>query len=493
MKDKMSLYLLPGLLFCLALTVRSYRLTVNPLWLDEIYGYQLGERGVLTILKNSFYDPHPPLYYLLQWVLSGFGTIRTEWAWRWLPVLSGALTVPLVYLVAVAVAGRYGALLSGLVLAFSPTHVYFSQEARGFAFVTFLAALTSWLMLRIQREPRSVSAWTGYTIATIVGLYSSYNYLLVAGIQAALMVYSFRRERITGICLGIIAFMLLPLLPFMLTTMQHTVSVHLASMGLSFTRVSQALLAGEPLRYGFAWPHYWLPILVGILLLMGIWHAFQQRPFSLIIAYNIVLLLLPLTLFFGVINLVFKINLPLSESKQFMVILPALFVLLALGLFFLRISFPPLGSVTALVMAGGMVYASFASLQSYWHTTKSPEGLAAITVRDRLLDGDAVVSLHYSLDAAASFYLAGIDIFYKPRQSQEGYLFSQSASVLPPPLQEADEHLIPLAAVRSHSRVWVLSQNNSVGSMKDAMIQGCQLVNQWSFSPFQVSLYAGCP
>lgn len=68
-----SAYFLPLVVFIIALAIRSYRLSNNPLWLDEIYGFLLAAQGLPKILLNSLSDPHPPLYYILQWMSTGFG------------------------------------------------------------------------------------------------------------------------------------------------------------------------------------------------------------------------------------------------------------------------------------------------------------------------------------------------------------------------------------------------------------------------------------
>src|SRR4051812_3769889 len=86
-------YGITGLLFVVALILRSFRLANNPMWLDELYGYQLGQRGLEAILRNSYFVPHPPMFYVLQYVASGFGTFHSEWGWRWLSVVSGAISV----------------------------------------------------------------------------------------------------------------------------------------------------------------------------------------------------------------------------------------------------------------------------------------------------------------------------------------------------------------------------------------------------------------
>jgi hypothetical protein len=78
-----------------AFAIRLYKIG-SPLWLDEIYGYRLAKLGFQAIIQNSWTDPHPPLYYLLQWVVSCFGSIKSEIGWRSIPFLSGVLTIAVI-------------------------------------------------------------------------------------------------------------------------------------------------------------------------------------------------------------------------------------------------------------------------------------------------------------------------------------------------------------------------------------------------------------
>lgn len=118
-RDRWDAYL-PLALFAGALALRLYRLNADPLWLDELYAVQLGRLGLGAIFANSLADPHPPLNYLLLWLGSGFATARGEWAYRWMAVLAGAATAPLVYWLARRWAGRAAAVRAALVRVAAP-------------------------------------------------------------------------------------------------------------------------------------------------------------------------------------------------------------------------------------------------------------------------------------------------------------------------------------------------------------------------------------
>lgn len=50
---------LVSLISLVAFGLRIYRLSAQPLWLDEIYSIELVREGPIAILRNSLSDPHP--------------------------------------------------------------------------------------------------------------------------------------------------------------------------------------------------------------------------------------------------------------------------------------------------------------------------------------------------------------------------------------------------------------------------------------------------
>jgi outer membrane biosynthesis protein TonB len=85
-------------------------------------------------------DQHPPLYYAL---LHGWMRLvgDSEFAVRTLSALFGTLTVPVIYRLARRIAGKTAGLLAALILAVSPFHVRFAQEARMYTLLALEAAL----------------------------------------------------------------------------------------------------------------------------------------------------------------------------------------------------------------------------------------------------------------------------------------------------------------------------------------------------------------
>ena len=489
----LAAYLPAILLFILTLGLRAYRLSADPLWLDEIYGFLLCQRGLAAILENSLYDPHPPLYYLFQWVVSGFGGYSNEWAWRWPSVLFGSLTIPLVYANASRITNRTSAFLGAVLLVISPAHLFYSQEARAFAFITFLAALSPLLIWEIHKTPHGKRAWIGLALLTVVGLYSSYSYFIIAAIQMAYLVVCFPKLRLLYLYLAIIIVSILPLTLPMLLSMSNTLQKNLDTQALTILRITQSLLAGEPVRYGLAWYHTWMPLILGICTVPGIWICLNKSAKGTVGLYFVIQLLLPpivYSLGAGVAN----IQLPLSESKQFISLLPSLFIIVSAGLYFFQHRLPQFAFVSiAGVMIGLVATGSIMGIMRYWSITKSPEGLAAQHVMERVQDGDVVVSTHYSLDFALSFYYPKDNVYVGPRVVGDRMTFSGiSVETTNPEDLPAESHQLDLESIRAYPRLWVLTRPHVTQSVDMQISTGCDRLDTWDFPPFQVELLANC-
>lgn len=95
------------------------------------------------------------------------------------PVLFGILSLVLIYLLGKLIFSRKTGVLGALLLAFSPLHIYYSQELTGYSLSIFLALSSSYCFLRILRKPTFLTM-SFYIIATAAFIYNhSINSVLV--------------------------------------------------------------------------------------------------------------------------------------------------------------------------------------------------------------------------------------------------------------------------------------------------------------------------
>lgn len=193
----LSLVALAALLL-LTLGLRVLRLELQPLWWDEGYSVFFATRPLPELIARTAIDIHPPLYYvLLQLWTNVVG--RDVVSLRLLSVLAGAAIIPLGAYCARALFGRRTAWLTGLLLAFSPLLVYYSQEVRMYGPLTGLALASIAFQLRLL-EPGSTARprvwlWIGYVAFTALALYTEYYAVFVAAAQIAVVALFYLRPR----------------------------------------------------------------------------------------------------------------------------------------------------------------------------------------------------------------------------------------------------------------------------------------------------------
>lgn len=143
-------------------SLRFYRIGSKCLWLDEAFSLWMGRQPVGEMLGWLVsIDQHPPLYYTLLHFWMALGD--TAAVARALSALLGALTIPVIYLLGRRLTGgdeKIG-LLAALILAVSPFHVRFAQEARMYALLAFNASLALYALAQLLADPRSATAPLG--------------------------------------------------------------------------------------------------------------------------------------------------------------------------------------------------------------------------------------------------------------------------------------------------------------------------------------------
>ena len=129
----------------------------------DLQSYRYDEAvTVVRILHPSLFDTlstvpgsesTPPLYYLVAWLWSRpFGT--GEVGLRSLSALAGTASIAVVYLGAVALSlPRRAGLIAAAMVAVSPVLIWFSQDARAYALVFLLTALSFLYFARALRAP----------------------------------------------------------------------------------------------------------------------------------------------------------------------------------------------------------------------------------------------------------------------------------------------------------------------------------------------------
>lgn len=199
--------------------LRFFRLVHSTFWLDEIHSLERASQPTLratyalVIAKN-----HAPLFdtFLHFWRRLG----DSPFVLRLPAVFFGVLTIAVTFAVARRFFNRRVGLLSSLLLALSPVHIYYSRETRMYTLVTLFVALGIYLLGRaLQVRRRATWHWVAYAAVMALALYTHYYAgfsLLALSLFAALYLLWHRAWRTLSTFLAAgfaIALLFLPWLP----------------------------------------------------------------------------------------------------------------------------------------------------------------------------------------------------------------------------------------------------------------------------------------
>ncbi len=142
----------------IALLVRLYGLSSDPVWFDEAATIEIANLPLADLFgEMARLESNPPGYYLIAkaWIFF-FGEDIS--GLRVLSAIAGTLTlVPVWYFTRATFGERAGFLVAGLT-AVASTLVRFSQEARSYALLFFIFCCAMVVALRLVRAPSRVRA-----------------------------------------------------------------------------------------------------------------------------------------------------------------------------------------------------------------------------------------------------------------------------------------------------------------------------------------------
>lgn len=182
--------ILVGLILALGTALRLFHLGSQSFWWDEVYSASLSAQKLETV--TSRFGQTPAFYHVLlhlwQYLGQSDGTIRL------LSVIFGVITLWIVYRLGREFLDRTQGLLCAFLIAISPFHVWYSQEARMYSLLILLCTLATLFFVRfLKRSPGWPGLW--WALTTALGLYTHYYALFVLAFQLLYMMIFWRRYR----------------------------------------------------------------------------------------------------------------------------------------------------------------------------------------------------------------------------------------------------------------------------------------------------------
>ena len=195
-KNKNFIYLL--LIISTALFLRFFMLGSQSLWMDEAAVYtKTNVDSVKTVYSKVFsHGGHiGPLFHILNYLfcfLFGY----SEWAIRMPSAIYGTISVILVYKIAESLKNKNVALFSATLMAISPIHIWYSQEARMYSLWIMLILFTTFLFIKILQE-KKLWLWILFTIFASLSIWTFLNSIFVffaLGLYLLIYFKKYKRE-----------------------------------------------------------------------------------------------------------------------------------------------------------------------------------------------------------------------------------------------------------------------------------------------------------
>jgi mannosyltransferase len=342
------------IILLLAYALRLIGLEAESLWIDEGYSLALAGHTLSDIIRGTAADQHPPLYYFLlhYWLSAGQSVFYS----RYLSVLLGVLGIAAAILVGKALLGWKASLVSGVLLACSPMHIWYSQEVRMYILLALFTTLSCYLTWRIIQEQRG---WIPYVLISSLALYTHYfaSFVLLAENVFILGWWLMRRKnhwlaRWAG-TQGTVAALFAPWLP---TAIYQARAHKMTWIQPPTARDVQSTLSWVVL--GDSGSHWSSSVLIGGLMLIALAMILTSFRTDRKAAYSFLALWfgLPLGAIVGISQLY-----PIFQSKQFLFLVIPVLVLLSGSLIELeRAPRLILTGVVLVIVAGstGNMYAS---------------------------------------------------------------------------------------------------------------------------------------
>jgi len=149
-------------------SLRLYNLGRYSLWYDEA-GSIILARHISTIYKQV--GTSAPLFFFLLYFWLNLG--ESEFVLRLLPAIFGIAGIPLFFLLARRLVGDRTSVYATLLLAFSPFHVYYAQELRGYTLLPLFFMACSFFFIRALNDGRTYD-WFLFSAFGALSLYTHY-------------------------------------------------------------------------------------------------------------------------------------------------------------------------------------------------------------------------------------------------------------------------------------------------------------------------------
>ncbi len=419
-----------------AAILRLYKLGGQSVWGDEAltllfyaWGNSIGEIWHKIWTSGG----HPPLYFLtvFHWLKLG----HSEFMLRFPSLVYGVAAIPVMYALVCRLYGPGTARVASLVVALSPIHIWYSQEARMYSLQILLLLLSTLFMVKAWQEQR-MRYYALFAVFSILALFTHMaSALFVAGQAMFILITYVRHRRALAAWIGVFMLVGAAFAPWMLAFLADNttdgVNIAVGYQGRQ-TSILDPAYAFYTLSVGYSlgpsvaelhvlsprkavlmhWPAIVIPgIVFGILAIMGIRRAAKSNPG----ARMMLLTLLGVPTVLAAIGSQMP-GLPLNPRYMLPVVIPY-WVLLALG-----IQACSARRVVSLSAAAAALITGLSLYNHYYEPTYMKQDMrsAAGIVNQQAREGDLVIISSIEMGGPFIYYYKRSDVpfvGYPPDQS----------------------------------------------------------------------------
>lgn len=201
--------LVAGIIFLVAFWLRMNDLTRYPFWFDEIWTERyvpcvlnhtaatLGTTPMALFFRILSEDYVSPLYPFLVWVYGHWGEGLSL---RFLSVVMGMAALGVFYAIALHFLRRKEAIVAVMIMAVSPFHIWYAQEARAYTTSSFFSLVAIYCLLMAVKK--GSGRWNFlFFCAGIVAVLASYYSIILLVLAGSV---ALRRNHWKVSCSGII-------------------------------------------------------------------------------------------------------------------------------------------------------------------------------------------------------------------------------------------------------------------------------------------------
>jgi len=366
MNNTKTLFLLLAILFIAGILRFSF-LGHHSLWFDEAFSIDLSSQNFSSIIHEE--KNNPPLYhFLLHYWIKFFGS--SEVSTRFASASLGIFSIFALFMLGTMLFGNKAGLLSSFLLAISPYHIHYSQEARMYSLVVLLTILSCLFFVKFLKNGKKIT-FIVYVLISSAAMYTHYFAIFIIIAQNVFIVIkgSYYRKRLVSwfLCQFLLVLLYVPwiwslfhaigssnerFLSDLYLRIPYTLMVfNLGYSGIIIDTYSKHHLMRTILSH---W--YLIILLTGLIVplfifsLKALWQ--KEKHWG---AFAFLYFCFPF-----ILGLLVSLKIPLLEERYYIVTLPAYYLLLSMGILSLR------NQKAKAVFIAGILFLTVFSLQNYY-------------------------------------------------------------------------------------------------------------------------------